>query len=214
MRHLNNGTDHRHSKSCCDQSSPARRTMTISNFLSLRSSTPCVFMDFTITDHPYIYLYPIIHPYCKLQAWCIVYVVIKHFLFIWNTENDSTWGGGCFIIHVEKCVACTRVAIPVTTETPTSHQPSSSKCVFISLWWRHNECNGVWNHQPHDCLLNRLFRCWSKKTSKLRVTGLCEGNSPVTSEFPAQKASNAENVSIWWRHHVIKSYAVWLIIEP
>ena len=35
----------------------------------------------------------------------------------------------------------------------------------------------------------------SKKTSKLRVTGLCEGNSPVTDEFPAQRASNAENVS-------------------
>ena len=33
----------------------------------------------------------------------------------------------------------------------------------------------------------------SKKTSKLRVTGLCEGNSPVTGEFPAQRASNAEN---------------------
>ena len=29
MRHLNNGTDHRHSKSCCDQSSPARRTMNV-----------------------------------------------------------------------------------------------------------------------------------------------------------------------------------------
>ena len=42
----------------------------------------------------------------------------------------------------------------------------------------------------------------SKKTSKLRVTGLCEGISPVTSEFPAQSAINAENVSIWWRHHV------------
>ena len=41
----------------------------------------------------------------------------------------------------------------------------------------------------------------SKKTSKLCVTGLCAGNSPVTSEFPAHKASNAENVSIWWRHH-------------
>ena len=41
----------------------------------------------------------------------------------------------------------------------------------------------------------------SKKTSKLRVTGLCAGNSPVTGEFPAQRASNAENVSIWWRHH-------------
>ena len=34
------------------------------------------------------------------------------------------------------------------------------------------------------------------KTSKLLVTGLCAGNSPVTSEFPAQMASNTENVSI------------------
>ena len=40
-----------------------------------------------------------------------------------------------------------------------------------------------------------------KKTSKLRVTGLCVGNSTGTSEFPSQRASNAENVSIWWRHH-------------
>ena len=63
--------------------------------------------------------------------------------------------------------------------------------------------SGVLNHQPHDCLLNRLFRRRSKKTSKLHVTGLCAGNSPVTGEFPAQRASNAENVSIWWRHHVI-----------
>ena len=46
-----------------------------------------------------------------------------------------------------------------------------------------------------------LFRSRSKKTSKLRATGLCEGNSPVTDKFPAQRASNAENVSIWWCHH-------------
>ena len=39
------------------------------------------------------------------------------------------------------------------------------------------------------------------KTSKLRVTDLCERNSPVTSEFPTQMASNVENTSIWWRHH-------------
>ena len=32
----------------------------------------------------------------------------------------------------------------------------------------------------------------SKKVSKLRVTGLCEGNLPVTGEFPTQRASNAE----------------------
>ena len=41
-----------------------------------------------------------------------------------------------------------------------------------------------------------------KKTPKLRITGLCEENSPVTGEFPAKRASFAENVSIWWRHHV------------
>ena len=73
---------------------------------------------------------------------------------------------------------------------------------FDSLQWSHNGHDSVSNHQSHDCLLNRLFRRRSKKTSKLRVTGLCVGNSPGTGEFPAQMASNAENVSIWWRHHV------------
>ena len=70
-----------------------------------------------------------------------------------------------------------------------------------TLQWRHNGCDSLSNHQPHGCLLNRLFRRRSKETSKLRVTGLCEGNSPGTGEFPAQMASYAENVSIWWRHH-------------
>ena len=70
------------------------------------------------------------------------------------------------------------------------------------LRWRHNGHDSVSNLQPHHCLLNPLFRRRSKKTSKLRVTGLCVGNSPGTGEFPAQMASNAENVSIWWRHHV------------
>ena len=73
----------------------------------------------------------------------------------------------------------------------------------VPLRWRHNGHDSVSNHQPHGCLLNRLFRCRSKKTSKLRVTGLCVGNSPGTGEFPAQMASDAENVSIWWRHHVM-----------
>ena len=71
----------------------------------------------------------------------------------------------------------------------------------ITLRWRHNGHDSVSNHQPYNCLLNRLFGCRSKKTSKLRVTGLCVGNSPGTGEFPAQMASNAENVSIRWRHH-------------
>ena len=73
--------------------------------------------------------------------------------------------------------------------------------VLFTLQWRHNRRDSVSNHQPHDCLLSRLFIRRSKKISKLRVTGLCAGNSPVTGEFPAQMASNAENVCIWWRHH-------------
>ena len=73
----------------------------------------------------------------------------------------------------------------------------------IPLQWRHNERDGVSIHRPHDCLLKHLFRGRSKKTSKLRVTGLCEGNSLVIGEFPAQRASNAENLSIWWRHHAV-----------
>ena len=63
--------------------------------------------------------------------------------------------------------------------------------------WRHNKRNGVSNHRRLDCLLNRLFSHSTKKISKVRVTGLCGENR----WFPAQRASNAEKVSIWWRHH-------------
>ena len=80
----------------------------------------------------------------------------------------------------------------------SAYIPQKTGC---TLQWRHNVRDGVSNHQPHDCLLNRLFRRRSKETSKLRVTGICEGNSPVTGEFPTQRASNAGNVAIWWRHH-------------
>ena len=73
------------------------------------------------------------------------------------------------------CIACA-----TTTETAK-----------VPLQWRHNGRDSVSNHQPHDCLLNRLFRRRSTKTSKLHVTGLC-----------AQMASKAEKVSLWWRHHV------------
>ena len=52
---------------------------------------------------------------------------------------------------------------------------------LASSQWRDNEHDGVSNYQLHDCLLNRLFRRRSKKTSKLRVTGIC--------------------ASIWWRHN-------------
>ena len=72
---------------------------------------------------------------------------------------------------------------------------------MYTLQWRHNECDGVSNHRRPGCLPNRWFRRRSKRTSKLSVAGFCEENSPVTGEFPAQRTSNAGNVSIWRRHH-------------
>ena len=125
-----------------------------------------------------------------------------------NAENVSIWWR-----HHERCCQSIRTmtswlangfrvtgfdeypqrAIPTITSVSATHSPA--------LQWRHNERHSVSNHQPRDCLFNCLFRRRSKKTSKLRVTGLCEGNSPWTGEFPAQRTSKAENVSIWWRHH-------------
>ena len=83
--------------------------------------------------------------------------------------------------------------------TDMTYQLSGRK-LTTSLRWRHNGCDGVSYHQPHDCLSSRLFRRRSKKTSKLCVTGILRG----TGEFLAQMASSAENVFIWWRHHVRK----------
>ena len=44
----------------------------------------------------------------------------------------------------------------------------------------------------------------AQKTSKFRVSGLCDGSPPVTGGFHSQRASNADNVSIWWRRHCIE----------
>ena len=116
--------------------------------------------------------------HCELQ-----YIIIKYAL----SRTTHLWSSA-------KLGFCMR---------PTGwYVPFLSLSSLIALLWRHNGCHGVSNHQSRDCLLNRLFRHRWKKTSKLCVTGLCAGNSPVAGEFPAQRASNAENVFIWWRHHV------------
>ena len=80
------------------------------------------------------------------------------------------------------------------------------KCwrIFNSLHWRHNDHDGVLNHQPRDCLLNLLFRCRSKKISKLRVTDLCVGNSPGPVNSPhkgpvTRKMFPFDDVIMWTR---------------
>ena len=68
---------------------------------------------------------------------------------------------------------------------------------IVALQWRHNERDGISNHQPYDCSLNRLVK---ENIKAPRHWPLC-GNSPVTGELSAQRASNAENISIWSRQH-------------
>ena len=78
-------------------------------------------------------------------------------------------------------VTCCAPVVAVTMPLPPDVVcPGKSS----GLQWRHNDNDGVSNHQPHSCLLNRLFRHRSKKTSKLRVTGLCVGNSPGPVNSP------------------------------
>ena len=116
------------------------------------------------------------------------------------------------------CLECTRSAVTVSTypshcnwainilHTGLIYLTNIFGC--IPLQWRHNGRDSVSNHQPCECLLSRLIRRRSKKTSKIRVTGLCAWNSPETGEFPSQRAKNAENVSIRWRHHAIGQFPV------
>ena len=79
-----------------------------------------------------------------------------------------------------------------------------------SLHWRHNDHDGVSNHQPHGCLFNHLFRRTSKKTSKLRVAGLSVGNSPGPVNSPhkgpvTRKMFPLDDV-IMWRERDAWSY--------
>ena len=110
----------------------------------------------------------------------------------WEHAQDQITMGCCTIRREKRLFIS---GLWITGATPCNSN--------ISLQWRHNGRDGVSNHQPYDCLFNSSFRCRSKKTSKFRVTDLCEGHSPVTGEFLAQVASNAKNISIWWRHHVV-----------
>ena len=79
---------------------------------------------------------------------------------------------------------------------------ATSDCkVVIPLQWHHNEHDSISDNRHLDCLLSRLFRRRSNKTSKLQFTGLFGWNPSWTGRFPSQRAGDAENVSIWWCHH-------------
>ena len=74
------------------------------------------------------------------------------------------------------------------------------KQTSITLQWRHNGRDSVSNHQPYVCLINSLFKRRSRKHQSSASLAFVR-RIHRSGEFPAQMASDAVNVSIWWRHH-------------
>ena len=131
-------------------------------------------------------------------------------LYLFVDIHHNIW---FYVAQIRQLVFLYNIIMPHTNfnKTQTTSQAAQGNTrigenhITVTSHWG----DTVSNHQPHGCLLNRLFRRRSKQTSKLRVTGLCAGNSPGTGEFPAQMASNAENVCIWWRHHEFHFSSSW-----
>ena len=87
-------------------------------------------------------------------------------------------------------------------------QSSTKQNTIKLLQWRHNGRDSVSNHQPHACLLNRLFRRRSKKTSKLRVTGLLRGKcfhlmtSSCTTWSHSRSCANIDGLMEDWSNSI------------
>ena len=111
------------------------------------------------------------------------------------------------LTHVEKSKRPLAVlALNIAREYHTFFSFNSWRSfVMLPLQWRHEEKERL-KSPAVQLFTQRFIQAQIKETSKLGVPGRCEGNSPVTDKFPAQSASNAENVSIWWRHHGILLY--------
>ena len=84
----------------------------------------------------------------------------------------------------------------MTLQLLTWHVQNMAVTLLLFAWdplqWRHNERHGSSNNRRLESWLigrrsKKAPRHWTK----------CEG----AGEFPAQKASNTENVPIWWRNH-------------
>ena len=127
--------------------------------------------------------------FCKCQQFHLVYLLVC--LFYWR---------GNVIDLLPLFMLCTSLK-PIIVFIATG-----SQCTCRSaLLWRHNERDSVSNHQPHDCLLKSLFRYRSKKTSKLRVTGLFAGIHRVPLNSPhkwsvTRKMFPFDDVIMAWRY--------------
>ena len=120
--------------------------------------------------------YPTIN--ALLPTWVRYWALKSAYGYVFNTQDAYSW-------HIYSGIL-SWYNIMITTH----HIKLLSEWINYSSQWRHNgRGDGVSNHRCIDCLLSRLLRRKSKKTSKLRVTGLCEGDPPVIGGFRPQRAS-------------------------
>ena len=125
-------------------------------------------------------------------------IVIPHVAWLYQVIPSFT------VSHIHLSVYYLRQCPFRITRTDIKHKHS---CVLV--WHYSDVIMGAIESQITSLTIVYsivFFGRRSQKTSKLRVTDLCVGNSPVTGEFSAQRASNAENASIWWRHHGMERY--------
>ena len=122
-----------------------------------------------------------------------VSIYLSYFLLLGTHNRNNEWP-----FEVPKSF---QSSVPYTCKAPC--YPVLIIDIY-TLQWRHNERDSVLIHRRLDSFLNRLFRRRSKKTVP-RHWAFFDGDSPAAGGLPLQKASDAENVSIWWRHHEIRT---------
>ena len=80
--------------------------------------------------------------------------------------------------------------------TPERYDISQTLSYTRPLQWGHNERDGVSNHMRPDCWLPINAGAFQRKHQLDFVRG-------IHRWLPTQKASNEENISIWWRRHAM-----------
>ena len=116
---------------------------------------------------------------------------------------------GLALISVSLMMLVTRQSLQVNKgrhcSVVSSNRQTAVDAFRCGFWWditvTLHEHHGISDHQQLDCLFNSEIMLTSKGTSSSVLLPLCEGNPLVTSGFPSQRATNAENVSISWHHH-------------
>ena len=119
----------------------------------------------------------------KYKRWCTLNNLLRALMVRRLTFNSNHISRECYCnIHVQ-------------------HTP---------LPWHHNERDGVWNHQPHD-VYSGVYSGTDQRNIKASRHWPLWGEFTCDRGSPRTRASNAENVSIWWRHHAIKYHMAFFL---